>query len=474
MSDLLYSVGLDITDLKTSARAAKEQADDIKRGFKGFKDVIEFGGVGAAVFGFFRSVIAHAMELKGPLDDNTAAVRRFGGALTEAKEGTLSWGAQVLGFWNRAGEGIGMTIRAMIDGSAQVRQAAQTEREAQEAIVAMEKERKANGEALKKISADLAELDRERTKLALADLTTQEKVNLAVQQVRDARAAEAASAGSTLERRKLHLATQQAEVDLLRQFGVQDKENADKKSKTDEAATKAAEEHIKLADKLVKLRFEALSDEEKLLSLETEHAGIIAAIADDKQRGADTTQAEISLLENINAIEAVRLKLVEARAAAERTAAKEAAEAAKAAQIAEELARRERAAKSIQFRSGADFANASDDALEEIVRRNRQKAIELRNNGQGLNANYFNRQEAGRLQAEANNAEQELRLRQGIRSSFARGGEQQVFSDFQHLDPVVLDRLIGQFAQQQTTATQSARDLSQINQRLAQVFKLGG
>ena len=33
MNDLLYSLGLDITDLKTSAKAAKEQADDIKRGF---------------------------------------------------------------------------------------------------------------------------------------------------------------------------------------------------------------------------------------------------------------------------------------------------------------------------------------------------------------------------------------------------------------------------------------------------------
>lgn len=301
MNDLLYSIGLDITDLKTSARAAKEQAEDVKRGFRGFKDVLEFGGVGMAVTSFFRSVIDYARELKGPLDENTSAVRRFGESIGEAKESTLGWGAQFLGVLNRSGEGLGMMLRSLVDGKEAVRQAAQLEREAQENIARIEAERKRNGEEHKRINTELKKVEEERLKVAEQGLTLQERISRATDAVVGAMVQHAAAQDGSIEKRRAALELQQTQLAREKLIGELAKENA--KDRAQEI-----DEHIRKQDRLVKLKFDALSTEQKIAQLSKEEAAILAHIRSLEKEKLDTTDSQISLLELQAQLEQLRAK----------------------------------------------------------------------------------------------------------------------------------------------------------------------
>lgn len=317
MNDLLYSIGLDITDLKTSARAAKEQAEDIKRGFRGFKDVIEFGGVGMAVIGFFRSVIDYAQNLKGPLDENTAAVKRFGEGLTQAKETTLGWGAQFLGVLNRAGEGLGMVLRSIMDGKDAVRQAAQLEREAQENIARIEAERKRNGEEHKRINTELKKIEEERIKVAEQGLTLQERISRATDDAVAAQVRYENAQDGTIEKRRAGLEYQQKELALAKLFVDLEKEQAKDADKAADDRARAAEEHIRSQDRLLKLKFEALTTDEKIAQLSRDEIEIVRSIARMKREKLDTTEAEVALLETQAQLGKLRAEQAKALADAE-------------------------------------------------------------------------------------------------------------------------------------------------------------
>lgn len=464
MNDLLYSVGLDVTDLKTSARVAKEQADEIKRGFKGFKDVLEFGGVGAVVFSFFRSVIDYAKNMKGPLDENTAAVRRFGESLTEGNQSLLGLGAQALGFVNRVGERIGFWMRAGIDGLGTVMAVERQEKEQAIERQRIEEEKARHGAEYKKVTEDILALEKEATKIAYQQLTAQEQFNASAQKYQEITSQLENFSGTQIERRRLELQLQQASVDVLKADAELKKEEAEAQKKRDAEAQKVAEQHIAQQEKLLKLRFDALTSEEKIAALDRTRVQLIDAIARLKQEGKDTTAAEISLLETTNELEKLHTAELEKQVRIRR-ADEEAARRARAQEA------QERAGGAIigsAVRSGMDFQYSDDAALQELVRRNRQRATEMRNNNP---QNFYEiRLEAGRLEAEANNAEAELRLRSRVRGAFQRGGASAVYSSFPDLDPLVIDRLIAQFAQQQGTNKETLDTLKTIEERLSAVF----
>jgi len=183
-SDLLYSLGLDITDFKTSAKASKEAADDIKQGFKGFKDVLAAGGVSTAVLGFFSSVIDYAQQAKGPIDENTAAVRRFGTALDEGKKTAQSWGVQFLGTLNQAGERLGLMFDSWIMGETK---ALVLEAETRASIKASSEAREKLNEGMARHNAIIEQkkkLEEEFNSIADEGLTKQEKANFLAETAR--------------------------------------------------------------------------------------------------------------------------------------------------------------------------------------------------------------------------------------------------------------------------------------------------
>lgn len=347
MNDLLYSIGLDVSDLKTSARLAKEQADEIKKGFKGFKDVLEAGGVAAAVYGFFRDVIDYAEKATAPIDSNVAAVKRFGASLTAAKNGALEAGATVLGFFNKAGETMGSFAQVAIEGTQNawsaikrfdlagifqgykkavddVRTAHYGELDALKAEAEAAEKKKRIGDELKRIGTELASIEKQRNDLANEGLTKQETVNFLVEQVRAARAAEAAATGDVLVKQSAKLATQQAELALAKALHDLDKENLELAKQADAAAEKADQDRVKAFNQLGEAKAKQLDYERSKLDL-MQQEQLLAADQlkiqkelESKTMGDEQRAARMNdLLEVSKNLDEVRLKLAEKRKDAE-------------------------------------------------------------------------------------------------------------------------------------------------------------
>lgn len=80
-------------------------------------------------------------------------------------------------------------------------------------------------------------------------------------------------------------------------------------------------------------------------------------------------------------------------------------------------------------RGGDQFSSASDAALEEIVRRNRNQIQDATNPAlhPSTFSDFVTRMEAARLQVELGNAQRELDMRRNVRNAFATGGAAAVF-----------------------------------------------
>ncbi|MBC7367562.1 MAG: hypothetical protein H7343_12275 [Undibacterium sp.] len=289
-ADLLYSLGLDISDFKTSAKATKESADDIKRGLKGFKEVIEAGGVAAAVFGFFSGVIDYAQNAKGKLDENTSAVKRFGDALKEGKETVMIWGAQLLGVVNRAGEGFGLIIRSMIDGYEVTRQAHLGELASTEAARVAREKLNAGMEEHNRIVAKRNDLEKAFNDLVDQGLTKQETVNNMTNEYRLERAKLAALNKGSLEYQAQELKMLEARNNLTKSLHDLDKENY-------ELHQKSIEETNKTAQKLQDQQDARLTAEERLKLLLGDQAALQDVVNNGGLKGKELADARNQLAE---------------------------------------------------------------------------------------------------------------------------------------------------------------------------------
>lgn len=128
----------------------------------------------------------------------------------------------------------------------------------------------------------------------------------------------------------------------------------------------------------------------------------------------------------------------------------------------------------IGIRGGKQFNDASDSALQEIVRTNRQKAQDLNPFGITTQSNVFNRMEAGRLEAEADNAQAQLDMRRKLRTSYNQGGEAGVYRNLPNIDPIVLDGLIKQFAQTLPQTERTTNAVEKIARGLAATGFING
>jgi hypothetical protein len=118
------------------------------------------------------------------------------------------------------------------------------------------------------------------------------------------------------------------------------------------------------------------------------------------------------------------------------------------------------------IRGGSAFNTASDEALQAVVRFNTQKARDLNPFGVATTANYQERIEAGRLMAEAKNAQDQLKMRADLRYNYNAGGSEQVFRNMTNIDPIVLEGLIKQFAMTLPQTERTANALEQISNGL--------
>lgn len=309
LSDLFYSIGLDITDLKTSAKATKEQADDIKRGFKNMGDIFAAGGITAAVVGFFSAAIDYASNLKGQVSDNIAATQRWAGAWKEFKEYILEKGAEIVGVLAGIGEKGGNIVRGVFEGIGPAWEkiksldfngaiaeiaAAQTDvnRIDQESIeinkkIAEQKERnKVFSEETKRLNEQLVEVEKQRNALTLDGMTTQEKINALVEELRAARAAEAEHTTNDNKAKELKLKTQQLELDLVKELHKYDKEQE-----------KREKEQGTIIQKRLDAERETLTVQQRLNILKFEEKVLIEAIAEMDEDQPEYIESQNRLLD---------------------------------------------------------------------------------------------------------------------------------------------------------------------------------
>lgn len=475
--DLLYSLGLDITDFKTSAQAADEQAKSIKRGLGDLKTVITAGGVGTAVIGFFRSVVQQAMEAKGVMDENTAAVQRFGRAWADTGTVSRSWGAQVLGTINRIGEGFGLLARMQIEGGqgffgrllngdlsgalgaygkavADVRRehARDVELSKQEAILAQEKLKHATED--KRLREEAARITQQENAWALKNLTAQERVNQLANEYTAIERQLAAFQGTALERRAKENELRTAGLALLNAQDTLLKEQADNEKKAADAARDAArdkertlDEQAKKNEQIAALRLKGVDqlNEAEKLQLELLEGRITkrqieAEIALLLARGVENLTEEekrrLGVLSNVTPVIKGQTEELE-----------------KQKKIMQQIAA---FASAMAGRGGAQLNDADSDALKELLRRNRETILEqqARIPLASEAGRLYAQSDIGRLQRENQNIQRELAFRRQFERDVQLGGEDRARRNFGG-DPLAFDevfsRLTGQFEKQDET-----------------------
>ncbi len=282
-SDLLYSLGLDVTGFSAGAKETLAQTKEIKHGLRGIKDVITIGGLATAVTAFFRESVQHALSLTGAVDDNTAAAQRWGKAMAQTRTESLGLGAQVVGFFTRGSEAVGVFFRGIAEAagafftttggleergraafnalelarSAHLKDVELTRQELQDGLkrnTQLEEQKRLRSE-LTKEAERLA--DKERTYL-LARLTAEERVNAIANEYRAKQQQIADFTGSELERKKLFNEYADLGLQLLKAQDEAAKEVADESERAAKAeqakAASAAETAEKLARQAIKQR----------------------------------------------------------------------------------------------------------------------------------------------------------------------------------------------------------------------------
>lgn len=199
---------------------------------------------------------------------------------------------------------------------------------------------------------------------------------------------------------------------------------------------------------------EKLSLQDKVIAGEKDVAALSEKILGYTKQDTLTTNDKLKLTELQNEkLEAEKQLYADRQDLAEKTKLTE-------EQIIKALVAQKNAIVSIKgIRGGNQFNEANDESLAEIARRNRNQARLIKGGlgGYGIGQDL----EAARLDAEAMNAENELRFRSQIRQNDAIGGKEYARSRFQG-DPLLFDRVYDQIVKGQTVAEQTAGYIKDI------------
>lgn len=197
---------------------------------------------------------------------------------------------------------------------------------------------------------------------------------------------------------------------------------------------KWVKERDKLNKTLKEQKLEALKPEERVLALTKEVNDLKKQQTKFTKEDNEYLSLQVQINDTNKSIEQERLAIAAATAKEEK-------------KITEE--KKQQLGAIAGIRGGADFNDASDATLQEISRRNRNQAQAIRANpfNQGIGQSL----EAARYEAEAMNAEAELRFRKKFQLDFSVGGEGLARKNFQG-DPLKFDRLVDQFIKTQSVA----------------------
>lgn len=288
----------DNSDFRAKMSEAGEATEKLDKSLKKFG--LAFGGVGILVSAF-KAVVDYARDLETPMDANVKRAQAFAKGLDEAKNGLLETGAKALGVVNHLGEWIGRQIAIVKYGKEQVATAEAIDKQAQETLAAIEKDKKLN-EEIAKIKAQTREEDRKRSEEAQKQLSLEEQIAVINGKIQAQKDILARTDNTRKETAEAELELSKQRTELVKVEGDLKKKNADEQKKADDDAKKRQEENAKQMFEMIgknqKLKFEALSVDEKIAKVQArilEYEDIINAA---KKDGLDYTDIENVLLED--------------------------------------------------------------------------------------------------------------------------------------------------------------------------------
>lgn len=418
MNQIWLMLGLKPEGFRAGMKQATAETKEFESGWKGLAKIFAAGGFTTLVLGFLRSVVDHARESKDQLDQNTAAVVRFGNSWDSAKKTFMDVAVQGLGTLANWVEKGAIGIASLVYG---VDAASDALNEMDDAA-----RRAASGteELARKVAAAEAALAAGRRSRALSEASASERVVILINEENDIRAQMRAATGDTVKLLELQNAL---EAKILER---------------NKANAAAAKEETKATEEQARVAKAAAADADAALKAKS------AAMQDQLR-----TQEQI----NDAAAEEARIR-------------EEIAQQAQAAADAEEARRAGISALVYGITNGgyssAQIQDSSDEALKEIIRRNNDA---LQGLDPGTAFDVGDSYTITRLQNENARVQKELDLRNGLRNDVSLYGVEGARQKFAG-DPLVFDDLVQQFVTGQEKTDVSNRHLDDISRKLDELI----
>lgn len=463
MNQIMLMLGLNASGLFGGLKRASDEVKGFEKDWRGLQKIFGAGGITYAVIGFFEKMISAAREAKDNITDNYEAVRRFGDSIDQFVNKTTGWFVNLLGWLNRAGEAWGSLVVLLRDNPSDFGASEATEQAAIEVERNLAKAKK-HAADFKRINEGLRSEQEKLNEVRLKSLTLQEQFNARENDLFKLVVQRSNYEGDTLGRRELDLKIAQAKTKVVEAEVALNKENAAALKKGFDEDLQWVREHDKMQAELKQAKFDSLSIDQQAAVLAREQSELTAAIAKGKRDGTDTVALEIELQKVINDLGAVRVDQVKKIADAEERARKAAEGRAEAAKMTQ------KAYEAITFgitNGGHDaqqIQGAEADALRELVSRNNNQLMFLRQNP-GSAFDFGNSLQITRLENENRRIQRELDLRASIQRDVGFYGKEGARSFFGG-DPLVFDQLVDRFTREQDRTDKQIDILQDIVRRI--------
>lgn len=453
-----------VSGTKEAQESAKNLKNELKETFGEsglFSKISLIGGITAVATGILSAANAaqelrdKAKEAGETIDKVTATTARFGDTIDAIKASVKGALIEVIGYHAMAGEKIAELYLQYFKGMSKANVDAIGEIETQtiETFKRIKEAREANSpEKLAEAEKKLAEI---REQEAIKRASNEDKIVLLLEQQARLNSELSELGVNTIKHKEKQAEIEKNATALLEVQNAYIKEMNDNNEKLNKSRDDAAEKELKvlrdeqrLLDRLADARFTQLSTEEKILVIEKDIAATQNRIVQDQKLGNSTVEDQIELINLQNKLVATQRDLAAERLQIEKQTAQ---------------VEQQRIAFGMTLRGQSQFSKASDEALQETVRRNEQQAINLLQTPEGMK---YDRGEAARLQLEAQNARRELQFRESLRQDVRTLGVEGARSQFRG-DPLAFDTLIQRFvtdtrsnAEIQKEQTDQLRDLN--------------
>jgi len=463
-----------VSGTKEAQESAKNLKNELKETFGEsglFSKISLIGGITAVATGILSAANAaqelrdKAKEAGETIDKVTATTARFGDTIDAIKASVKGALIEVIGYHAMAGEKIAELYLQYFKGMSKANVDAIGEIETQtiETLKRIKEAREANSpEKLAEAEKKLAEI---REQEAIKRASNEDKIVLLLEQQARLNSELSELGVNTIKHKEKQAEIEKNATALLEVQNAYIKEMNDNNEKLNKSRDDAAEKELKvlrdeqrLLDRLADARFTQLSTEEKILVIEKDIAATQNRIVQDQKLGNSTVEDQIELINLQNKLVATQRDLAAERLQIEK----------QTAQV--EQQRIQQQAFGMSIRGQSQFGRASDEALQETIRRSEQQAINLLQTPEGMK---YDRGEAARLQLEAQNARRELQFRESLRQDVRNMGVEGARSQFRG-DPLAFDTLIQRFVTDtRSTAEIQKEQTDQLRDLNARLSKFG-